>query len=220
MYADLSPYEIARLKNIQENKKKLEELGLLSSNSNPLKPREKKIVVKNNAQKKKRKYTKSPSTERKKFKVGTRRSSRLAGIKISDSKDNIIDKSNNDTDLFKNDDEDEEEELGVNYEINPQMPQELDDYEFEIYTAIRKWRLDRKNELQIEPYKICQNRTICELIRRRRRDKHWALPTSDTRPDELIECWGIGPSKSETYGVEMIEIVDQWEETLQKSREI
>ena len=31
MYADLSPYEIARLKNIQENKKKLEELGLLSS---------------------------------------------------------------------------------------------------------------------------------------------------------------------------------------------
>ena len=48
----------------------------------------------------------------------------------------------------------------------------------------------------------------------------WALPTSDTRPDELIECWGIGPSKSETYGVEMIEIVDQWEETLQKSREI
>ena len=100
------------------------------------------------------------------------------------------------------------------------MPQELDDYEFEIYTAIRKWRLDRKNELQIEPYKICQNRTICELIRRRRRDKHWALPTSDTRPDELIECWGIGPSKSETYGVEMIEIVDQWEETLQKSREI
>ena len=173
MYADLSPYEIARLKNIQENKKKLEELGLLSSNSNPLKPRKKKIVVKNNAQKKKRKYTKSPSTERKKFKVGTRRSSRLAGIKISDSKDNIIDKSNNDTDLFKNDDEDEEEELGVNYEINPQMPQELDDYEFEIYTAIRKWRLDRKNELQIEPYKICQNRTICELIRRRRRDKHW-----------------------------------------------
>ena len=63
MYADLSPYEIARLKNIQENKKKLEELGLLSSNSNPLKPRKKKIVVKNNAQKKKRKYTKSPSTD-------------------------------------------------------------------------------------------------------------------------------------------------------------
>ena len=47
MYADLSPYEIARLKNIQENKKKLEELGL-SSNSNPLKPRKKKNVVKNN----------------------------------------------------------------------------------------------------------------------------------------------------------------------------
>ena len=46
MYADLSPYEIARLKNIQENKKKLAQLGLLNSNSNPLKPRKKKVVVK------------------------------------------------------------------------------------------------------------------------------------------------------------------------------
>merc|ERR1712150_109620 len=96
----------------------------------------------------------------------------------------------------------EEEDIGVNYEINPQMSQELDDYEFEIYTAIRKWRLERKNELQIEPYKICQNRTICELIRRSRRDENWAFPTSDERANELIECWGIGTSKSETYGVE------------------
>ena len=220
MYADLSPYEIARLKNIQENKKKLAELGLLGT-SNPLKPKKNKVVFNNsNGQKKRRqtsnKNNKSPSTERKKIKVGTRRSSRLAGIKISDTK-NIVDKSHSDKDLF---DGEEEEELGVNYDINPQMPQELDDYEFEIYTIIRRWRIERKNELQIEPYKICQNRTICELIRRRRNNKNWALATSETRPDELIDCWGIGPSKSETYGVEMIEIVDKWEETLEKSRSL
>ena len=222
MYADLSPYEIARLKNIQENKKKLAELGLLGT-SNPLKPKKNKAVFKNsNGQKKRRQSTnknnKSPSTERKKFKVGTRRSSRLAGIKLSDTK-NVVDKSHSDKDLFDSGDK-EEEELGVNYDINPQMPQELDDYEFEIYTIIRRWRLERKNELQIEPYKICQNRTICELIRRRRNNKNWALATSETRPDELIACWGIGPSKSETYGVEMIEIVDKWEETLEKSRSL
>ena len=103
MYADLSPYEIARLKNIQENKKKLAELGLLGT-SNPLKPKKNKVVFKNsNGQKKRRQTTnksnKSPSTERKKIKVGKRRSSRLAGIKISDTK-NIVDKSHSDKDLF------------------------------------------------------------------------------------------------------------------------
>ena len=46
MYADLSPYEIARLKNIQENKKKLAELGLLGT-SNPLKPKKNKVVFTN-----------------------------------------------------------------------------------------------------------------------------------------------------------------------------
>ena len=38
MYSDLSPYEVARLKNIQANKLKLAELGLLGG-ANPLKKR-------------------------------------------------------------------------------------------------------------------------------------------------------------------------------------
>ena len=214
MYSDLSPYEVARLKNIQANKLKLAALGLLGS-ANPLKKRpenKKDKKVKN-----KRKVQKNVSAGRKKVRIGTRRSSRLAGIKLTDTKDNLIDKSSNDNELF---DGTEEEEPTVNYFTNPQIPQELDDHEFEIYTAVRKWRLDRKNELQVEPYKICQNRTICELIRRRRNDKSWALPTSSTRPQELILCWGIGPSKCSTFGIEMIEILDKWEETLECSRKM
>ena len=213
MYSDLSPYEVARLKNIQANKLKLAALGLLGS-ANPLKKRpenKKDKKVKN-----KRKVQKNVSAGRKKVRIGTRRSSRLAGIKLPDTKDNLIDKSN-DNELF---DGTEEEEPTVNYSTHPQVPQELDDHEFEIYTAVRKWRLDRKNELQVEPYKICQNRTICELIRRRRNDKSWALPTSSTRPQELILCWGIGPSKCSTFGIEMIEILDKWEETLECSRKM
>ena len=213
MYSDLSPYEVARLKNIQANKLKLAALGLLGS-ANPLKKRpenKKDKKVKN-----KRKVQKNVSAGRKKVRIGTRRSSRLAGIKLPDTKDNLIDKSN-DNELF---DGTEEEEPTVNYFTNPQIPQELDDHEFEIYTAVRKWRLERKNELQVEPYKICQNRTICELIRRRRNDKSWALPTSSTRPQELTSCWGIGPSKCSTFGIEMIEILDKWEETLGRSRKM
>jgi hypothetical protein len=33
-----------------------------------------------------------------------------------------------------------------------------------------------------------------------------------------LQCWGIGPSKMDTYGIEMIEILDEWETTIQKSR--
>ena len=60
-------------------------------------------------------------------------------------------------------------------------------------------------ELDIEAYKICQNRTLCELVRRRRNDANWAVRgktgNDDTSSsfssvsDDLVECWGIGASK-------------------------
>ena len=46
--------------------------------------------------------------------------------------------------------------------------------------ALRAWRLAEKNRLQIEPYKVCQNRTLCELIRRRRNDPGFAA--EEARP--------------------------------------
>ena len=86
----------------------------------------------------------------------------------------------------------------------------------------------------MEPYKICQNRTLCELIRRVRNDPSWGalvhvVPpahvvettskdgkkrTTSKRSEEdvaadLIECWGLGPSKvaADGFGPEMMAVI-------------
>eukprot|EP01052_Picozoa_sp_SAG31_P069910 SAG31_NODE_28746_length_405_cov_1.352941_1_plen_69_part_01 len=66
--------------------------------------------------------------------------------------------------------EDEEIQKPRDYSVMPVDPEMLDDAEFEVYIAMRAWRLEQKRFLDIEAYKICQNRTLCELIRRRRND--------------------------------------------------
>ena len=73
--------------------------------------------------------------------------------------------------------------------------------------------------MEIEPYKICQNRTICELIRRKRNQRTYA---TDTIESDLLACWGIGPSKAKEggYGYEMLEELAKEEvcEWLKQSR--
>ena len=61
----------------------------------------------------------------------------------------------------------------INYDKLPYESDDLDDYEFQIFIYLRKWRLNRSKELNIESYKIFQNRTICECIRRKRNDINW-----------------------------------------------
>lgn len=39
---------------------------------------------------------------------------------------------------------------------------------------LRKWRLYRMRALRIEPFKIFPNKTLCQLIRKRRNDVCWA----------------------------------------------
>eukprot|EP01034_Spumella_vulgaris_P023348 gene23348-29561_t len=84
----------------------------------------------------------------------------------------------------------------------PTESSELDDKEFEVYAALRKWRLLLSRELDIEPYKVCQNRTLAELVRRRRNDSTWAAPNddgvvdSDKIGEDLVDCWGIGKRKA------------------------
>ena len=67
----------------------------------------------------------------------------------------------------------------------PTESSELDDYEFEVFAALREWRLHLSRKMGIESYKICQNRTIVELIRRRRDDPEWAMGSS---PQQLIKA--------------------------------
>ena len=59
-----------------------------------------------------------------------------------------------------------------------QESDQLDDFEFQAFVELRKWRLLRSRELSIAPYGLFQNRTFCEMIRRRRNDATWATNLS------------------------------------------
>jgi len=101
----------------------------------------------------------------------------------------------------------------VDYELMPESSEELDDHEFQVYVILRAWRLKTSRELDIEPYKVCQNRTIAELVRRRRNDAQWARRHGYISAD-LVECWGIGPNKArpDGFGVQMAELMDSNED--------
>jgi hypothetical protein len=86
----------------------------------------------------------------------------------------------------------------VDYETFPQASDGLDDFEFKNYAFMRAWRASRCRDLDLEAYKICQNRTLCEVIRRRRNDPTWGKDNArftEKLVKDLLECWGIGPSK-------------------------
>lgn len=205
--SDLSPYELARLERIRRNEDRLRGLGLIRSgkpeNKASAADREKKVQrVKRNGR---------PS-------VTTRSSKRLRELKDGKQishKEVAEDDIPGGEDLTVSALEDE-----VNYVLMPQEPEQLDDHEFQVYAALRAWRLRRKNELEVEPYKICQNRTLCELIRRRRNDSGFASRRGEegnaeggTVEQDLLSVWGIGPSKAAPggFGWEMLEILESEE---------
>lgn len=191
---DLSPYELARLERIKRNEARLRELGLFKQPKTTPKPKPvtTKIVRKR----------KQPSS------APTRSSRRLQ--KLKEGKE----KMENDGDSTNNDDAEDTtlvDEDTVDYERMPDEPERLDDEEFQVYVSLRAWRLRRKNELEIEPYKICQNRTLCELIRRRRNDAKFAkgIEVNEIETD-LLSVWGIGPSKAtpDGFGWEMLDVLN------------
>ena len=206
---DLSPYEIARLERIQRNEDRLRSLGLIGNPA--LKPPK---VTPPKAERGPRKKKHEPS-------VPTRSSKRLKLLKDGMKQDDIDVKDSSDSggeDVTIAPEEEEEEEIEVNYDVMPKEPEQLDDDEFQVYVSLRAWRLRRKNELEVEPYKICQNRTLCELIRKKRNDAGFVSQTCEgneesikTRvEEELLSVWGIGPSKATEggFGWEMLGILD------------
>ena len=168
---DLSPYELARLERIKRNESRLRELGLFKQpNPTPktTKPKPATIIVRKRKQ---------PSS------APTRSSRRLRGLKEGKEKVDYDGDSTKNVDAVDTTLVDEDT---ADYERLPDEPERLDDEEFQVYVSLRAWRLGRKNELEIEPYKICQNRTLCELIRRRRNDVKFA------RGKEVNEIEKIG----------------------------
>ena len=183
---DLSPYEIARLQRIKENHAVLAKIGLKK-----LKPplqsiiSSKKKTIQNIKERERRKRINPNKRKNIRHQV-RRRSKRLCGLpseelSLSYYDDKVDGKrgkraQDDGGENMDNEEEDEEEESSINYEDGnwPQEPSSLDDFEFQVYAELKKWRLIRKNELEIEAYKICQNRTMCEMIRRRRNNSNYA----------------------------------------------
>ncbi len=202
--SDLSPYELARLERIKRNENRLRELGLVKPTPKP-KPKPQAVPVRKRKQ---------PSSS-----VPTRSSRRLRELKEEKT---IIEDDENGDDTENN--SLIEEDASVDYNRMPDEPERLDDDEFQVYVSLRSWRLRRKNELEIEPYKICQNRTLCELIRRRRNDPKFACKEKevDEIQQNLLSVWGLGPSKASEggFGWEMLAVMntDENEKFLAASR--
>jgi len=198
---DLSPYELARLERIKRNEDRLRSLGLIDNpalKKPTITPAKRKTVQK-------KKVKRTPS-------VPTRSSKRLK--QMEDGNNSIGEEE---------DDEDatpitpDVDDIKVDYlNSTPKEPEQLDDHEFQVYASLRAWRLRRKNELEIEPYKICQNRTLCELIRKKRNDSTFLTDKGDqTVEDQLLSVWGIGPSKAAEggFGWEMLEVLNAEDNT-------
>lgn len=196
---DLSPYELARLERIKRNEQRLLDLGLIVKPKPPkvVTPREKKV---NKAPRKRRERSAA---------VPTRSSKRLKQL----NEGKKFEEDANVDAIFSGEEDDDVESAPiekVNYESMPNEPDNLDDDEFQVYVSLRAWRLQRKNELEIEPYKICQNKTLCHLIRNRRNNVGFASGNVDEDVEkDLLSVWGIGPSKAarDGFGWEMLDIL-------------
>lgn len=178
---DLSYYERLRLENIKRNNAFLTSLGL-----DDIKPQLKRSKVDTETRaiiEIKAKASKERKQQRA-VEIPTRRSSRIAGVKIELEQEIEVNASTSD-------DEEDGREESIDYTAMPVEPEHLDDHEFQVLVNLRKWRLLRCRELQTEAYKIFQTRTLCEATRRRRNDPSFGS-------DDIIawtEIWGIGPGK-------------------------
>jgi hypothetical protein len=211
---DLSPYELARLERIRRNEDRLRGLGLIGG-----KPENKTSAAVDGGKKVQRVRVRVRGGERPS--VATRSSKRLRELK--DCKQSCHEDVAKDDTPGGEDSTAPDPDGKVNYVLTPQEAEQLDDHEFQVYAALRAWRLRRKNELEVEPYKICQNRTLCELIRRRRNDGAFASRRGGegdaelgTVEQDLLSVWGIGPSKAAQggFGWEMLEVLDSDENSM------
>ena len=82
-------------------------------------------------------------------------------------------------------------ELGV--ETRARRPAEPDD---PVYAALKRWRLQRATADDLPAYVVFHNSTLAEIAGRRPRDL-----------SELGTVPGVGPTKLERYGPEVLEII-------------
>jgi hypothetical protein len=193
--SDLSSYELARLERIRANRAVLGSLGL--------KPKPEKPAVKDLEQLKKAARKRAAETAPRVTEPvpGERQSKRLRGVKAArieiDENERVVKREASPERAVERVTEGgSDEDTSVRrYDSMPLGPEMLDDFEFEAYLVLRKWRLVLCRQLDTEPYKIAQNRTLAEFVRRLRNSPDWG-----TTAESLLECWGIGPSKAAEGG--------------------
>ena len=240
--SDLSDYERLRLENIKRNQAQLAALGLLGSigslsGAAPAAKKKRKSTPADAEAKAAAKRRRAEAAKAREPERPTRSSGRLRGAKAPDyGAERLLG-----TDDGEHGDEDEDDaEQAIDYTMMPIEPEHLDDPEFEVYIALRAWRLRKcreiaaeRGEKRYEAYKICQNRTLCELVRRRRNDATFAADapkpfttgfgreeSSESFKSQVLEVWGIGPSKVDAYCPEMVEVLEEHAAKLQSSRDI
>jgi hypothetical protein len=211
MTDDLSDYERVRLENIKRNAEFLAGLGL--QDVLPKKNKVDKELAQVAAGKRKRSDDEARRTkEQQQSAIPTRRSLRVQqiqeGVKLKEEELELAGSLITESEPTKR-----------SYADLPFDSDELDDFEFQVFVSLKKWRLLRSRELDLEPYKICQNRTLAELVRRRRNDSSWASAekSEKDKSKDLLECWGIGPSKAskDGYGDLLIQEIDKSESLLE-----
>lgn len=209
---DLSDYEKIRLENINRNLEFLKNLGLVK----PVVEVKKEVnKIEDLAKIKKRKIQ---SIKPEINLQNVRRSARLRAI----------DEIEEEIELTKETSEEPTEEAGIDYEEMPLDSEDLDDFEFQVFVLLKAWRLQLCRELDIEPYKIFPNRAMAEFIRRKRNDSTWldSSKSTDELIEDLLSCWGIGPSKAKVdgFGYQMMKLMhdnfEQYDELLKQSRSL
>jgi len=177
---DLSGYERLRLENIKRNQDFLSSLGLAAIKSQQV------ISASRSA-------SSSDPPKRKKLRgeeVRPESTAKRRSARLSDYKD-IAQVEISETESSS------PRSINTLYSNMPQEADEIDDFEFQCFVIVKKWRLQLCRSLGIdEPYKIMKNRTICEFIRRKRNDVGYA--TGSAVVADLLSCWGIGPTKAHT----------------------
>jgi len=196
--SDLSEYELLRLNNIRRNEAFLAALGLSEVKPPPKAPAVRVVALKKPKKKRDRAYFERAVPD-----ANARRSRRLSG-KVAETTglDDDYEEEEEDDGEDKDEGGQEEEELLVRYDEWPTEPQHLDDEEFQVFCSLRAWRKAKCRELQTEPYKIFQNRTLAEAIRRKRNTETWGELCDSLleQQKELLFCWGVGPKKVEKDG--------------------
>lgn len=213
---DLSEYERARLENIRRNSAFLSGIGI----------HEQKFLISaassssNSAPKRKRDEKYQPAAIKRE--TPTRYSLRVRQEKpnYTELKENQIPKQLQKKKGVIDGEEDDKDSDTIDYQYIPREPHLLDDFEFEIYVQLKKWRLVKSREEGIEAYKIFHNDTFCDMIRRKRnnpllgreKDEQGNNREDKERSLELQECYGVGPSKScinpKGLALECLEVIE------------